>query len=967
MRFKDFHYDIVVNRRIFYFIFYKNYILEFILALNYLKRILSCISFIILHSHIIGQEIPPIEDFIPESYQVESQNWSISQADNKYIYVGNNKGLLEFNGKEWIVYPTPNETVIRSVKVVEDKVYTGFYMNFGYWQKNNFGHLIYTSISDSIKDKLIDDEQIWHIIHQDDRILFQSLNRIYIYNTKTEEISIIDSEFGIQGMFKVDDSIYYQSNKQGLFRIENGKPILLDDLQLFKNDIVVEIATTDNGLLLITRNNGFYELINGNIEKITLASADKLQNVSIFSALKLKNGNYILGTISNGLIYLSSNGEIVYDLDQNKGLSNNTILSVYEDVDNNIWLGLDNGINCINITSPITIYPDYKGDIGTVYTSAVHNDYLYIGSNQGVFYKKLNQDEPFKFIEETNGQVWELFIYDNTLFCGHNSGTFIIDKNKTNLISEVSGGWNFKPVKNNPDLLLQGTYTGLVVLEKNKDQWQLRNKLKGFDLSCRYMEFYDNTLWVNHEYRGVYKLKLNKALTEVTFSTLDSVGRGKNSNIIKYDNELLYVHENETYIFDNQDKKFTTDLNKSRFSKIKNDLKGKIIKDNHGSLWVFAQDYLGQIIESQFSDDLKINKIPIPRSSRKEFYGFENINHIEEEKYLLGTISGYINLDVKDVKYDEEKIILERVQVRDKDAEFQTISLLEENLNLQPNLNTISFAFTIPQYDKYIVPEFQYTLEGFYKDWSKWSSESNVVFENLPPGEYTFKVRAKTGDVINSNGLSYSFTIDRPWYASTSIIIGYIILLVIIFLIINKAYKEYYTKQKQKIVDENKKKLELKQLESERAIMKLNNEKLRQDIESKNRELASYTMNIIKKNELLNTIKKELEKSEKQQKGLKDVERVIDKNLNNKDDWKHFEEALNNLDKDFLKKLKAQHPELTPNDLRFCSFLRLNLSSKEIAPLLNISVRSVEIKRYRLRKKLNLDHSDNLVNYILEI
>ena len=768
-------------------------------------------------------------------------------------------------------------------------------------------------------------------------------------------------------MFKVDDSIYYQSNKQGLFRIENGKPILLDDLQLFKNDIVVEIATTDNGLLLITRNNGFYELINGNIEKITLASADKLQNVSIFSALKLKNGNYILGTISNGLIYLSSNGEIVYDLDQNKGLSNNTILSVYEDVDNNIWLGLDNGINCINITSPITIYPDYKGDIGTVYTSAVHNDYLYIGSNQGVFYKKLNQDEPFKFIEETNGQVWELFIYDNTLFCGHNSGTFIIDKNKTNLISEVSGGWNFKPFKNNPDLLLQGTYTGLVVLEKNKDQWQLRNKLKGFDLSCRYMEFYDNTLWVNHEYRGVYKLKLNKALTEVTFSTLDSVGRGKNSNIIKYDNELLYVHENETYIFDNQDKKFTTDLNKSRFSKIKNDLKGKIIKDNHGSLWVFAQDYLGQIIESQFSDDLKINKIPIPRSSRKEFYGFENINHIEEEKYLLGTISGYINLDVKDVKYDEEKIILERVQVRDKDAEFQTISLLEENLNLQPNLNTISFAFTIPQYDKYIVPEFQYTLEGFYKDWSKWSSESNVVFENLPPGEYTFKVRAKTGDVINSNGLSYSFTIDRPWYASTSIIIGYIILLVIIFLIINKAYKEYYTKQKQKIVDENKKKLELKQLESERAIMKLNNEKLRQDIESKNRELASYTMNIIKKNELLNTIKKELEKSEKQQKGLKDVERVIDKNLNNKDDWKHFEEALNNLDKDFLKKLKAQHPELTPNDLRFCSFLRLNLSSKEIAPLLNISVRSVEIKRYRLRKKLNLDHSDNLVNYILEI
>ena len=149
--------------------------------------------------------------------------------------------------------------------------------------------------------------------------------------------------------------------------------------------------------------------------------------------------------------------------------------------------------------------------------------------------------------------------------------------------------------------------------------------------------------------------------------------------------------------------------------------------------------------------------------------------------------------------------------------------------------------------------------------------------------------------------------------------------------------------------------------------MKLSNEKLTQDIESKNRELASSTMSIIKKNELLNTIKKELQKSEKERGGLKNVEKIIDRNLNNKDDWKYFEEAFNNVDKDFLKKLKKKHHNLTPHDLRFCTYLRLNLSSKEIAPLLNISVRSVEIKRYRLRKKLELEHSDNLVNYILEI
>ena len=124
-------------------------------------------------------------------------------------------------------------------------------------------------------------------------------------------------------------------------------------------------------------------------------------------------------------------------------------------------------------------------------------------------------------------------------------------------------------------------------------------------------------------------------------------------------------------------------------------------------------------------------------------------------------------------------------------------------------------------------------------------------------------------------------------------------------------------------------------------------------------------MNIIKKNEFLNTIKTELINGGEN--NIKQVVKIIDKNLNNTNDWKMFQEAFNNADKNFLKKIKNKHENLTPNDLRLCAYLRLNLSSKEIAPLLNISPRSVEVKRYRLRKKMNLSHDENLTNYILEI
>ena len=108
-----------------------------------------------------SQNLPPIQYFSPKQYNAANQNWDISQSSDKYIYVANSKGLLEFNGANWNLYNSPNETIIRSVHVLEDKIYTGCYMEFGYWQKTEIGNLKYTSLASKIKDKLLEDEQFW--------------------------------------------------------------------------------------------------------------------------------------------------------------------------------------------------------------------------------------------------------------------------------------------------------------------------------------------------------------------------------------------------------------------------------------------------------------------------------------------------------------------------------------------------------------------------------------------------------------------------------------------------------------------------------------------------------------------------------------------------------------------------------------------------------------------------------------
>ena len=95
--------------------------------------------------------------------------------------------------------------------------------------------------------------------------------------------------------------------------------------------------------------------------------------------------------------------------------------------------------------------------------------------------------------------------------------------------------------------------------------------------------------------------------------------------------------------------------------------------------------------------------------------------------------------------------------------------------------------------------------------------------------------------------------------------------------------------------------------------------------------------------------------------------KTIDHNIDEAETWNLFKEAFENTDQDFFKKIKELHSGLSPNDLKLCAYLRLNLSSKEIAPMLNISPRSVEVKRYRLRKKMNLEAKTGLVDYIMGI
>ncbi len=936
------------------------------------KRLLELAVLFVFFQNIFSQEIPPIVNFSPADYNAENQNWAISQATDKLIYIANNKGLLEYNGASWKLYPSPNETIMRSVKAIQSRIYTGCYMEFGYWEKDDLGILQYTSISKYMDIEMIEDEEFWHIVNMDDWIVFQSLNRIYIYNVKNGEVSRIDSSTTITNVFKVQKSIYFQRMTKGIFKIENGIDKLVFDDEVIRNMEVINIFPKEKELLILTRDDGFYTSQNGVLVKWNTSSNEQLSEVSIYNGIQLRDHSFALGTISNGVIYLNEKGDLVYHINQSNGISNNTVLSLFEDIDATIWLGLDNGISYLNRNSPFREYNDQKGVLGSVYASAVIDSILYLGTNQGLFYRDIKSNNAFRFIEGTKGQVWALKEINQTLFCGHNSGTFIIEGSQAKKISGIQGTWNFEKLGESQDLVLQGNYDGLYVLVKLNNEWKLRNKVKDFNNSSRYFEIFGNEIFVNHEYKGVFKISVDSAFLSATDVAIDTLIKGANSGIIKYNEDLLYAAANGIFKYDITKQKFSKDSILSTIYSENEYVSGKLIRDNKkNDLWLFTNDNISFISPGALTNTPKINNIPLKKNARKGVIGYENILRFEddyENKYLLGTTNGYITVNLDAIRIRNFQVHISSVIRGSTKKDDGKKNILNKDLkgNFENDENNLKIAYYTPEFNKFLDANYQFQLLGIYDEWSDWSENSTAIFENLPFGDYTFRVRGVIGNTLSNNIASYSFRIAKPWYITNTMIVAYILGLFVLSFFTHNLYKRFYTKQRHVLINKNTQELALAQLQNEKEIIRIKNERLEADFKSKSKELAASTMSIIKKNELLTNIKEELHNIDDKN-SVKPVLHIIDKSLKRNDDWELFQEAFNNADSEFLKKIKALHPALSPNDLKLCAYLRLNLSSKEIAPLLNISSRSVEIKRYRLRKKLNLLHEDNLVNYILEL
>lgn len=919
---------------------------------------------------------PFIRNIANSEYKGANQNWSLSQDSDGNIFVANRLGLLEFNGSNWKLYSMESVHPLRSVLAANDgRVYYGHFEDFGYFERDNFGKLKQVSITDStVANEEIANENIWSIHKIGQKIYFRSFGKIYIYDGETVKIKSPGNT--LFSMFEHKNKPYVSILPDGLFYIDEN-----DDLQkepvpdFIDNKRIIGILSLEEEELIITEFAGIFHKKAGEYTEWNCEASELLTDCQINKCAVINDNTIVIGTIGQGVIIVNIKGEIISILDKINGLQNNTVLALLKDKSDNLWVGLDNGIDYIEMNSPFLYCLDRPGSLGSVYSAILHKERLYIGTNQGLFYtewsnRKFENSIQFEKVEEAHGQVWELKIIDDKLICNYNLGVLQIDGNRVKQIGTV-GGFTAIPHPANENIFYQGNYTGILQYNKGYDgNWKVENKIYSSVGGVRFLQVDQfNNLWAGNNFKNAQLLRLNSDGDSIIHFKELGIESGFNSRwnigVFMFENRIIFSNYNQYFTYD-----YITESIKP-YDWLNNILgeyetANYMYKTNLNEYWFAKPDRMGRFFYN--GDKLVLTKEIKSYSFRGSAVDDrQNIWKIAENRYVIGLDNGFMIYESSSKKpanrTNTSPLKLANATCYNENGQIIDLNILDvRSFEIPFKYRNLVFNYAIPGNlsESYSI---DYKLDN--NEWIPNGTTKSVTFNYLRLGTHKLKARAVDENLNVLSEITYTVRILPPWYLKNYSLLAYFLVVTGIVYCIFIFNRIRLKKQKLAYLKKIKR-------DNTRRIIQMKNQYLRTEVQSKSAQLVNYTVLLGKKNEVLINIKELIDKTgiannNSDKDSQKEINDIINHNLSDKNDWKifsaHFDEAHSN----FLKKLKKEHAILTPNDLQLCAFLKMNLSSKEIAALLNISHRSVEVKRYRLRKKLSLEHDENLVEHLLKV
>ncbi len=944
----------------------------------------------------IGQSnkvgIPDVEYYNRREYGGGTQNWKIAQGKNNLLFFANTEGLLSYDDVNWRLYKEEGSYGLRCVQAIGNRIYTGSFNEFGFFEPDSRGQLKYHSLA--ITPELKNQGDYWDIYDWNGTVVFRSDKSISVFRND-ELVSIIYAPSRIESTHYVNGMLLINDEKEGLMELRGDKlyPIVHGAIFAGKS-LGAVLAISEKEVVIGTMYDGLYLWDMKTIQIWDVPANSFLKEADIFCAAMYQNEYFVFGTIQSGLVITNTKGEIILHVDKDRGLGNNTVLSVLIDREGNVWGGLDNGIVRVNFNSPVFFLSGYY-NMGSGYAMDLFDGNYYFGTNQALYkIVKEKLGDPlvnrmdFEVVPGSDGQVWTLYHDHEELLCGHNQGAYRVTENGCKLLtpSSVNGVWVFKSIPSQPNLLLAGTYNGLIIFEKSKGQWIYKNKIPGFDENSRFLEWDDQSnLWMANGNSGVYRLVFAPDFASFaqvdTFKFSDFDGNALPLNLVKIDGECLFTGQAGLFSIDRSKMLPVKD---NRFDQYFKDGQYPYMmrQDQDQNIWCFLKGHVCVLEHTGNGNYQKIEEPFLPLENRLVNY-FESVFLQQDHSVFFGVEDGFAHYkDTKPiVAFDSFKVLIRSFCGRIDSLGFAVEDdLWRGDIPQYPfQKNSFNVEFGAPCYADDQV-EYASFIENYDEVSTAWSSQTSRSFSNLPEGVYELKVFARNSLGVEARPVSFKFIVLPPWYRHWIAKMFYAVIFLMFLVLGSVFFKRYILTMQNKATQKQREQFEATEsqlrneaLLKEKEVIKIRNEKLNDEMAYKEKELASLTVHIIKKNDLLSELQDQLlrlkrtrETNEAERK-INNLIKKIEQDINNEGNWQLFEKQFELVHHSFLSKLREKYPDLSVREQKLCAFIKMGMVSKEIASLMHVSTRAVENNRYKLRQKFELQSDDNLSDFIATI
>jgi ligand-binding sensor domain-containing protein/DNA-binding CsgD family transcriptional regulator len=949
--------------------------------------------------HLQGQNtigIPRIANYSKETYRGGTQVWDMAQDAAGRMYFANAEGLLTYDGGFWRLHPLPNRTNMRSLAIGPDgRIYVGGQGELGFFRAEGPGFLRYTSLLPLLPESQRSFADIWDIELLGESVFFRVSDRV-ILEYRDGGFTTYPAASAWQYLQQSGGRLFAQDRDRGLHVLRQQRWVPLGQATLLRDRPLAGIlpAGTDT-LLALTTDAAALRIVRDSLMPDPAWSGSGVGD-RIFRAFAVGRKAIAFATVSGGCRITDAKGRFIQRIARAEGLQDNNVISIFPDREGNLWTGLNNGISCIAFDAAVkTITPDPENGV-SVYSARILQDHLYLGTSDGVYHARLETGRPdlsfsrsaFRKVLHTEGQTWRVDEVNGSLLAGHTRGIFqLVPGRMEALRISPDAGWTFvptSPVSPSPDILA-GTYTGLKRIGYDGRSFTDRGNLKGTYESLRFLiQDNDGTLWASHPYRGIYRIRADMArgtYAAKLMTPADGLPSALGNHVYKVRNRPVFGTLQGVYEFDAGQGRF-------RRSAFFDSLLGRrevryLQEDEKGRIWFCSGKQMGLIHPEAATRRLRVRLIP--ELTGRVLSGFENVYPFDDHNVFIASEKGMLHIDLSKYLQDggRPKPILSRVS-----ALGPADSILYDGYeapaiagrdpsgsdarppSLPADYDAFHFEYASPTYHAPETVEYSYLLEGYDNRWSDWTARTEKDYTNLPAGDYVFRVRTHDNLGQTREAAPFAFRIQPPWYAGSWARMLYLLTGLLAGFAMHRYQRMRLDRQRLRYEEEQRRLLVLHQLEiekNEKEIIRLQNERLEQEILLKNRELADTSMHLVERNEALSKVKDSLQRLYRNKQGDHDIRRtlqLIGEIERNDESWDRFAAHFDEINDNFTRNLRQAFPRLTVNDLKLCTYLELNLSSKEIAQLANISVRGVEIGRYRLRRKLGLGTEESLPEFL---